>query len=261
MGGFLFHQVVFGPIRSRRLGSSLGINLLPLDHKVCSYDCIYCECGWTPEGITAGETFPPGELVTAALEERLKQMYESGKIMPDSLTFAGNGEPTLHPEFSAIINLTIKLRNQYAPDAKVTVLSNGSTLENEDVFEALQKTDLNIQKLDGGSEETIRLINNPAGSGFNLKKHIDNLSRFHGNVIIQTLFLQGEVHGKKVDNTTPEEVGAWISHLKQINPQYVMIYPVERGTPDGNIDRVSAEMLKQIAGEVSKQGIEAKVYA
>jgi wyosine [tRNA(Phe)-imidazoG37] synthetase (radical SAM superfamily) len=260
MGGFLFHQVVFGPIRSRRLGSSLGINLLPLDHKVCSFDCIYCECGWTPDGRAERETFPPEELVIAALEERLSQMYERGKNMPDSLTFAGNGEPTLHPKFAFIIDQTISLRNRYAPNAKVTVLSNGSTLDHQETFHALQKIDLNIQKLDGGTENTIQLINNPANITFNLEKLLNNLSRFNGNVIIQTLFLQGEVHGEKVDNTTPEEVQEWIRHLKRINPQYVMIYPVERGTPDGNIDRVPSAVLEQIAKHVKEAGIETKVY-
>ncbi len=264
MGGFLFHQIVFGPLQSRRMGSSLGVNLLPLNRKRCSFNCIYCECGWTNGGGDASsfsdDSFPTPEEVEAALDEKLTKMQQGNKRMPDSITFAGNGEPTLHPQFAEVINRTVKVRNRLAPDANIVVLSNGSTLNNPDVFNALEKVNQNIQKLDGGLPETIQWINQPLNPSFDLIQQVEYLSRFNGKVIIQTLFLKGVVDGITIDNTTDQEVEAWIEHLKRIKPQFVMIYPVDRGTAADHIMKVPEEVLRQIADRAEKAGISTRVY-
>lgn len=258
MGGFLFHETVFGPVMSRRLGVSLGINLLPVDYKYCTFNCIYCECGWTnkkPEG-SAG--LPARDEVKDLLEQKLKGMKEDGQN-PDAITFAGNGEPTIHPQFPVIIEDTISLRNKYFPDAKITVLSNASMLHRPEVFDALKAVDNNIQKLDAGTEELFRLINQPAGK-LSLEKVVDQLCRFKGNLIVQTLFLRGTHNGKYVDNTTLPEIDAWISLLKKVAPEYVMIYPIDRATPEQAIEKISFDELTAIAEKVNKAGIKTKVF-
>jgi wyosine [tRNA(Phe)-imidazoG37] synthetase (radical SAM superfamily) len=263
MGGFLFHQLVFGPLQSRRMGSSLGVNLLPLDHKRCSFNCIYCECGWTPQRC-AGEpdngVYPPPDRVAAALETRLEQLRASGVKMPDAITFAGNGEPTLHPKFAEVIDRTIAARNTLSPTSKIVVLSNGSTLKKPAVFDALNKVEMNIQKLDGGSNATLLQINQPENPAFDTGELVEELSRFNGKVIIQTLFLRGIYHGIPINNTTAVEVEEWIRHLKKIGPQYVMIYPVDRGTPARDILKIPLKELEQIAARAEAEGISTKVY-
>ena len=258
MSGFLFHETVFGPVMSRRLGVSLGINLLPVDYKFCTFNCIYCECGWTHGKADESEGLPGRPEVKNKLEEKLKAMQAEGQA-PDAITFAGNGEPTIHPEFPGIIKDTIRLRNKYFPEAKITVLSNASMLHKEEVFEALKSIDKNIQKVDAGSEEQFSLINQPAGK-LTLARVVEQLSRFDGNLIVQTLFLRGTHNGTKVDNTTDEEIDLWIGHLKKLKPEYVMIYPVDRATPEQNIEKISFEELSLIAGKVNKEGINTKVF-
>jgi len=261
MAGFLFDQIVFGPISSRRMGRSLGVNLLPLNKKSCSFDCIYCECGWTlPKTDGAPLEYPEAELVAQALRFALQRMADKGEPMPDAITFAGNGEPTLHRQFHLVVEHTIALRDQYAPHARITVLTNGTTLHREEVFNALLKVDQNIQKLDGGTNETIRLINRPRNPAFNLRDFTKNLVRFNGKVIIQSLFLKGMMGTTPVDNTTPAEVDAWIQHLLQINPQYVMIYPIDRATPASGLIKLDVDTLHQIALQAEKAGISTRVY-
>jgi len=258
MGGFLFHETVFGPVMSRRLGVSLGVNLLPVDYKYCTFNCIYCECGWThrkPEG-SAG--LPGRDEVSILLEKKLKGMKEEGKA-PDAITFAGNGEPTIHPKFPDIIEDTIRLRDSYFPDAKITVLSNASMLHSDKVFNALKAVDNNIQKLDAGSEGLFQLINQPAGK-LKLEQVVDHLCRFSGNLILQTLFLRGKHKADLIDNTTDQEVDAWISLLKKIKPEYVMIYPIDRATPDEGIEKISFDELSLIAEKVNSAGIKTKVF-
>jgi wyosine [tRNA(Phe)-imidazoG37] synthetase (radical SAM superfamily) len=261
MAGFLFDQIVFGPISSRRLGRSLGVNLLPLNKKSCSFDCIYCECGWTlPKAHGTPLEYPEAGLVAQALEHTLKQMAESGEPMPAAITFAGNGEPTLHRQFHLVVDSTIALRNRYAPKALITVLSNGTTLHREEVFNALLRVDQNIQKLDGGTNETIHLINRPRNPAFNLEDLTKNLCRFNGKVIIQSLFLKGMMGNTPVDNTTQKEIDAWIEHLLRINPEYVMIYPIDRATPASNLVKLDVPALHQIALQADKAGISTRVY-
>ncbi len=255
---FLFHDVIFGPVRSRRLGLSLGINLLPLHRKFCSFNCIYCECGWTPAPAREGMELPSRAEVASFLEEKLKQLAKEN-YLPDAITYAGNGEPTLHPDFSGIVDDTTKLRNRYSPHSKVSVLSNASRIHDPFVFEALLKLDNNILKLDAGSEETFRVLNNPVES-FDFARMISDLERFKGNLIIQTMFLRGVYNGMTVDNTTSGEVGEWIGHLKAIRPKAVMIYPIERATPAQGLEKIRRQELEKIAVLVRKEGLEVKVY-
>ena len=258
MAGFLFHEVVFGPVRSRRLGLSLGINLLPLHSKFCSFNCIYCECGWTPNPKEKPPELPTREEVRWYLEKHLKRLQEED-YLPDTITYAGNGEPTVHPDFPAIVDDTLSLRDTYAPEACVTVLSNASMLHHKEVFQALLRLDNNIQKLDTGIEKIFRLINNPI-QPVNLNELIMNLKRFQGKVIIQTMFLRGEFRGEQFDNTKESEVYAWLEKLKEIGPKSVMIYPIARATASHNIEKIAIFELEKIAERVRGEGIEVEVY-
>ncbi len=255
---FLFHDVIFGPVRSRRLGLSLGINLLPLHRKFCSFNCIYCECGWTPAPAREGMELPSRAIVASFLEEKLKQLAKENHL-PDAITYAGNGEPTLHPEFSGIVDDTTRLRNRYSPDSKVCVLSNASRIHDPAVFEALMKLDNNILKLDAGTETTFRILNNPVES-FDFARMISDLAKFNGNLVIQSMFLKGVYNGMMVDNTTAGEVGEWIKHLKAIRPKAVMIYSIARATPAHDLEKIGREELEKIAVLVKKEGLEVKVY-
>ncbi len=259
MSTILFGEIVFGPIHSRRLGVSLGINLLPDDGKVCSFDCIYCECGYNADK-RSKKGLPTREAVYDALKARLKFMLEKGE-KPDVITFAGNGEPTLHPQFEDIIEDTINLRDQYFPEAKVSVLSNANHIGKESVFRALNKVDNNILKLDSVFIETIEAINEPNQPDFSVDKLVDNLKSFNGNLIIQTLFLRGEHKGKKVDNTTDEEINAWLNAIKYINPKQVMIYSIDRETPEKNLEKLSKKELEKIAEKVRQAGLDVLVSA
>jgi len=254
----LFQDVVFGPIKSRRLGISLGINLLPVETKYCTFNCIYCECGWSHDKIKGENKLPEREVVKAKLEEKLKSLIEEG-IRPDAITFAGNGEPTIHPQFPEILEDTIQLKNKYFPDAKVSVLSNASTLDKPAIFQALKKTGNSMLKLDAGTEEMFRLINGPR-SGITLKAIVEKLKEFKGELIIQTLFVRGTLEGKKIDNTAEKELSSWLRHIKAINPKYVMIYPIDRATPLETLEKVPFAELVKIAERVEKIGIRAQVY-
>lgn len=259
MGGFLFHDIVFGPVRSRRFGVSLGINLLPLKTKVCSFNCIYCECGLTPEcPDPAAEGFYPRKAIHQTMEKRFGELKEKG-ILPDNITFAGNGEPTLHPEFAGIIDDTIALRNRFFPDSKITVLSNAATLQDASIEKALNKVDNNVLKLDAGTEEFFQLINNPPGR-ITLEQVVRNLKRFNGNIIIQSLFLRGNINGKYFNSASDEHVNAWVEHLREISPKLVMIYPIDRAAPITGLEKLSPEELDQIARKVNELGIKTDVY-
>lgn len=259
MAGFLFDDMIFGPVKSRRLGKSLGINLLPTHSKACTYNCIYCECGWTGNRRGMNIELPSRTEIATALEGALLRLKDT-EMQPDSLTFAGNGEPTMHPEFEGIIEDTIKLKNSLIPSAKVSVLSNGSMLHKPEVFASLMKVDNNIQKLDGGREETIRLINMPL-KAFRLTEYVETLKRFGHNLVIQSLFLRGKLGNRVVDNTTPEEIQAWLNLVADIKPAFVMIYAIERETPAGDLVRISRGELETIAEQVRRKGVEAEVYA
>jgi wyosine [tRNA(Phe)-imidazoG37] synthetase (radical SAM superfamily) len=258
MSGFLFHEIIFGPVRSRRLGLSLGINLLPLHSKYCSFNCIYCECGWTPLDLTSHPEFPSRAEVSLYLEQRLQEL-SNDDYLPDAITYAGNGEPTLHPDFAGIVDDTIALRNTYSPDTKVSVLSNSSMIHLSEVFKALQKLDNNILKLDAGSEHMFNLINNPV-KPVNFDTLVENLKKFKGNLIIQSMFLRGTFKREKVDNTTAHEVDKWLQHLIEINPKMVMIYPIARATPVHDLEKIETVEMEAIAVKVRQVGLKVQVY-
>ncbi len=257
MATFLFNEIIFGPVKSRRLGISLGINLLPTNIKVCSFDCIYCECGWTPKKYEQKAVLPTRSEVKQKLEETLKTMAAE-KQLPDVITFAGNGEPTLHPEFAEIIDDTIELREILAPKARIAVLSNATMIHKKAVFDALLKIEDNIQKLDSAFEETVEILDCPNGN-FNLQKVVEHLTAFNGKVIIQTLFLKGSFKGRFFDNTIEKEISAWLELLKKIKPAQVMIYTIARDTPLGTLQKVSVEELNAIAKQVEKAGFLVQV--
>lgn len=254
----LFDLIIFGPVRSRRFGISLGINLLPTSYKFCTFDCVYCECGWTRyHSDRKQKLFTFGEIVTA-LEEKCLKLAESS-VIPDNLTFAGNGEPTLHPRFPEIVGETIRIRDHHFPQARITVLSNATQLHRPSVRNALLKVDNNVLKLDCGTEEMFRRINRPLGT-MTLEKIIHQLQKFDGNLIIQTLFIRGEYQGEQVDNTTEAELNAWMEHLRVIRPQAVMIYSIDRKPPVSTIRKVPAEDLYRIASLVEALGLKTEVY-
>jgi len=253
---FLFDQVIFGPIHSRRLGLSLGVNLLPIDAKICSFNCIYCECGFNT---TIKEfPFPTREQVREILELKLTQMSGAGQF-PDVITFAGNGEPTLHTDFEGIIDDTIALRNRFCPSAKVSVLSNSTRVHKPHIFAALKKVDNNILKFDSAIDRTMKLIDQPVGKHIDVNWLIQHLKQFEGKLIIQTMFLRGNYQGEDIDNTTDTEVEAWLQAMEQIKPQQIMIYSLDRDTPVHNLQKVTVEELNQIAAKVREKGFEVSV--
>ncbi|MCY1720587.1 radical SAM protein [Prolixibacteraceae bacterium Z1-6] len=257
MATFLFDKIIFGPVKSRRLGVSLGINLLPTDVKVCSFDCIYCECGFTPKEYEEKVTLPTRAEVREKLEAKLQEMVAENEL-PDVITFAGNGEPTLHREFAGIIDDTIELRDKLTPKARIAVLSNATMIHRKPVFDALLKIKDNIQKLDSAFEETVKLLDCPKGN-FDLKRTIEQLIAFNGKVIIQTMFVRGSFKGQEIDNTTEKEIAAWLELLKKINPLQVMIYTIARDTPIETLEKVSLQELNSIAGRVRNAGFEVQV--
>ncbi|RLD60663.1 MAG: radical SAM protein [Bacteroidetes bacterium] len=259
MATFLFDDIIFGPVKSRRFGVSLGVNLLPESYKFCTFNCVYCECGWTYKNNAEKVKLPTREEIRDNLEIKLQQMVEEG-VAPDNITFAGNGEPTVHPRFSKIIEDTIALRNFYFPDAEITVLSNSSMLHKKWVFDALSKVDNNVLKLDTAIEETFGLINIPT-KGLSLKMIIEEIKKFNGDQIIQTLFIKGEHNGISFDNTSPEELNALLKVLKEIGPRYVMVYSIERDTALNSLEKISESKLRSIAKMINEHGIEAVVYS
>lgn len=252
----LYDNIIFGPVRSRRLGLSLGVNLLPVESKLCNFDCIYCECGWNGDHL-GKRRFNSREDVRAMLREVLSKMVQDG-TPPDVITFAGNGEPTMHPDFEAVIDDTIALRDELCPAAKVSVLSNATQLHREDVRRALLRVDNNILKLDSAFDATVQLVNKPVGS-YSVERTVELMKFFEGQMILQTMFLRGEYMGQRVDNTTEEQVEAWLRLVKEIAPCQVMVYSLDRDTPCQTLDKVGREELMQIAARVEALGIACSV--
>jgi wyosine [tRNA(Phe)-imidazoG37] synthetase (radical SAM superfamily) len=258
MATFLFDKIIFGPVKSRRLGVSLGINLLPANSKICNFNCIYCECGWTHNSDPSGKDIPSRKEVYEALEKKLSSMKEKQEE-PDVITYAGNGEPTLHPDFPGIIDDSIKLRNRYFPEARIAVLSNSTAISKPHIKKALLKVDQNILKLDSGFDLTIKKHNQP-GVNIKVNELIRDLKEFKGQLIVQTLFLRGTFKGKTIDNTTKEEVAAWLKAIEMIRPSEVMIYTISRDTPEGGqLSKIPLSELKQIASLINDLGIKTQV--
>jgi len=258
MATFLFEDIIFGPVSSRRLGVSLGINLVPVNRKVCTFNCIYCECGWTSDRDLPTGGYPSRELIADSLRKKLAELKD-GRNLPDALTYAGNGEPTLHPEFYDIISDTVQIRDEYAPESKIAVLSNASLAHLPKVREALVMVDRNILKLDTGIEKTYKVLNQPP-PGFKLTNIIDNLKLFKKNLIIQTLFVRGSFKGIEIDNTSQEEVSTLLELYWEISPDEVQVYTIARDTPISTLNKVPLSELEDIAIKIEEMGINTSVF-
>ena len=255
----LFHSTIFGPIHSRRLGTSLGINLLPDDGKICSFDCLYCEAGYNAQGHgTTG--VPSREDVARLLGEKLAAMKASGEHL-DVITFSGNGEPTLHPDFEGVIDDTIALRNRYFPEVKISVLTNSTRLGSESVHRALSKVANNILKLDSAIADTVQALDRPA-PGYDLSAVIDRIASFGRQGIVQTMICRGEHDGKPLDNSTEAEIKALIEAYLRIMPGEIMLYTIDCPTAEVNLRRVTREELEAIAARITAAtGIPVQVSA
>lgn len=249
----LFNSIVYGPIHSRRLGVSLGMNLMPITAKLCTFDCVYCECGWNKPILHP--ILPTREEVREALLRQLSIL----ETPLDVITFSGNGEPTLHPEFFGIIQDTCALRDEYAPLAKVSVLSNSTQLGREDVMKALQMCDNRILKLDSAVDSTMRLIDKPVNAQLTVRQVVEWLARFDGDFTLQTCFLKGEYEGQAIDNTTDEELAAWYAVVDNLRPKQVMIYVIDRETPLKTLEKIPIGKLQQIATPLREKGIDVIV--
>lgn len=256
MSTVIYPSPIFGPIHSRRLGLSLGINLMPADGKLCSFDCIYCECGFNAQRIPHSQR-PTRQQVSQALEAQLTQMQTEGR-MPDVLTFAGNGEPTMHPHFLQIVEDTIALRDKYCPKAKVSVLTNATMILRDNVFRALQLVDNNILKLDTVDPEYIYLTNRP-NTHYDLPAIIQRMKEFHGHAIIQTMFMHGTFEGVDVGNLSENYLEPWLKAVKEIAPQQVMIYTIDRETPDHELRKALPQELDAIADRLRDMGFPTSV--
>ena len=251
----LFSSIIYGPIRSRRLGVSLGVNLMPTDAKLCTFDCVYCECGWNQP--VSHPQLPTREQVRESLASTLNTLHSA----PDVITFSGNGEPTLHPEFLGIIQDTCALRDQYCPDAKISVLSNSTQLFREDVVEALRLCDNRILKLDSAITSTMRLIDKPINPSLTVEQIVERLSVFNGDFTLQTCFLTGEYEGRIIDNTTSEELAAWYRAVDYLRPKQVMIYVIDRATPLKTLSKIPLDKMNEIAAPLREKGIDVIVSA
>ena len=251
----LFDTIVYGPIHSRRLGVSSGINLMPTIAKLCTFDCVYCECGWNQP--VSHPLLPTREQVREALS--LKLSSQSSQL--DVITFSGNGEPTLHPDFLGIIQDTCTLRDQYCPQAKISVLSNSTQLGRPDVVEALRLCDNRILKLDSAIDATMHLIDQPVNPNLSVEQIAQWLSVFEGDFTLQTCFLRGEYNGQIIDNTTSEELSAWYAMVQRLQPKHVMIYVIDRATPLQTLSKIPAPEMEAIAAPLRKKGINVIVSA
>lgn len=251
----LFDSIVYGPIHSRRLGVSLGINLMPITAKLCTFDCVYCECGWNQPVLHP--ILPTREQIHSALNSQLSTL----NTQLDVITFSGNGEPTLHPDFLGIIQDTCTLRNQYYPQAKISVLSNSTQLGRSDVVEALYLCDNRILKLDSAINSTMQLIDKPINPNLTVEQVEQWLLLFNGDFTLQTCFLRGTYNGQIIDNTTPQELDAWYQMIERLHPNQVMMYVIDRATPLQTLSKVPASEMEAIAAPLRAKGIDVIVSA
>lgn len=246
-------EVVFGPIRSRRLGTSLGINLLPRNGKICNFDCIYCECGWNKDG-RGDSSIPSAAAVRSALEDRLTELLLEGKSI-DSITFSGDGEPTLNPEFPRIVEDTLQLRDAFFPSAKVSVLSNSTRVHIPEIFDALRKVDNPIMKLDAPTDELAARINKPA-PGYDVSSVVEALSRFEGDFVLQTMFLRS----KDFDTSSDEILKPWMDIVRALKPREIMAYTVDRPTPREGLKKISIEEMTGLLKPLIDEGFNVRMY-
>lgn len=247
-----FDEIVFGPIFSRRLGSSLGVNILPSKGKLCNFDCIYCECGWNADGI-AERRFPTLAEVESALSDKMEKLAAEG-VPVDSITFSGNGEPTMNPDFAGIVDVTLRLRDRFYPDAKISVLSNATLVGRRTVVEALKKIDNPILKIDAADDRMISMINKPVGS-YRLRNVMDSLKEFNGNFILQTMFLRSP----EFDMTAPDALAGWIEIVRELRPRQVMVYTIDRETPDKSLGKYTVEEMREFVQPLVDEGFDVQV--
>ena len=248
----LREETVFGPIHSRRLGSSLGINLLPRQGKVCNFDCIYCECGWNKDG-RADQVLPTAAQVRAALEDKLCTCMLEGTPI-DSITFSGDGEPTLNPEFPRIIDDTLHLRDAYYPDAKVSVLSNATRVHVPAVAAALKRVDNPILKIDAPTDELIARINHPA-PGYRLERVLEALRGFQGEFVLQTMFLRSP----DFDSASPEVLDGWMDIVRDLRPRKIMVYTIDRPTPEAGLEKFTAAQMRELVQPLIDEGFDIDI--
>lgn len=254
----LFSEIAYGPIHSRRLGISLGMEIMPLEHKLCTFNCVYCECGWNEP--VSHPVLPTREQIKTALETKL-QALQKEQTVPDVITFSGNGEPTIHPDFIGIIRDTCALRDTYCPKAKVSVLSNSTQLGRKEVVEALQLCDNRILKLDAATDTMMRRIDKPVNEQLEVKTIIRYLAQFKGDFTLQTCFVRGEHNGEIIDNTTPEELEAWYQAVDELKPKQIMIYVIDRKTPEEHLEKISPDEMERIAAPLRQKGYDVIVSA
>ena len=254
----LFGEIAYGPIHSRRLGVSLGMELMPLEHKLCTFNCVYCECGWNEK--VNHPQLPSREEVRAAVENKVQALQKEG-VHLDVITFSGNGEPTLHPNFLGIIEDTCALRDSYYPSAKVSVLSNSTQLGRADVVRALRLCDNRILKLDAATDEMMRRIDIPVNEHLTVETIVKWLQQFDGDFVLQTCFLRGEHNGQTIDNTTPEELQAWYQAVDRLQPKQIMIYVIDRKTPEEHLEKISREQMEAIAALLIQKGFDVSISA
>lgn len=247
-----FDDIVFGPITSRRLGSSLGVNILPSKGKLCNFDCVYCECGWNRDGV-GDKRYPILAEVEAALEDRLLRLAQEG-VRVDSITFSGNGEPTMNPDFAQIIEATLRLRDRYYPNAKVSVLSNAVLAGRESVFRALRRVDNPIMKIDAFSDELAQKMNRPVG-GYHVGEVVKNLERFDGDFVLQTMFLKSG----EFTTTSPEALEGWMKIVRHLRPREIMVYTIDRETPDKSLGKYTVEEMTAFVQPLLDEGFKIQI--
>lgn len=247
-----FDEIVFGPIFSRRLGSSLGVNLLPSKGKLCNFDCVYCECGWNKDG-KGDKVFPELKDIEAALEKKMSTAAAEG-VAVDSVTFSGNGEPTLHPDFPEVIDVTLRLRDRYFPDAKVSVLSNATLVGRKEIAEALMRVDNPILKIDASSDALVRMINKPVGA-YSLADVVSNLKAFNGRFILQTMFLRSP----DFDTAGPDALSGWMDIVRKTRPREIMVYTIDRETPDKSLSKYTVEEMMAFVQPLADEGFKIQV--
>lgn len=245
-----FDEIVFGPIKSRRLGSSLGVNLLPAKGKLCNFDCIYCECGWNKDGRCDNE-MPDRHAVAQALEVKISECIAKG-IQIDSITFSGNGEPTVNPDFPAIVDVTVELRNRLCPSAVVSVLSNATMLHRADVVDALRKVDNPILKMDAVDRRGAELINRPQGD-WQFDRLMEGMKKFDGNFILQTMFLSSD------EFDTADMLGRWMDAVRELRPRKVMIYTLDRETPQKGLRKYTVEEMAEMVHPLLEEGFDIQI--
>lgn len=249
-----FDAIVFGPIKSRRLGTSLGINLLPLTGKLCNFDCIYCECGWNSDGRTS-DRLPSADDISEALEAKLLQLREEG-VKVDSITFSGHGEPTLHPQFASIVDATLALRDRLSPTSAISVLSNATMLDREEIVEALKKVDNPILKLDSGLSASARMINRP-NMDYSVDSVVEGMKKFDGDFVLQTMFVGGSTPDFRKDR---EDLEAWKNIVRELKPRKVQIYTLDRPSPMQGLEKLDKETMKELVKDLIEDKYNIELY-